>query len=534
MYIRFQTDNKGKPSTVILGESYRIKGSKYPKQRTIKTLGRVEDIRSEYKGLDDKQIKDILLKKYSNESNVNLDINLLKSNTSNNKLFNYGYIVIDLILRKFNLDKILDTSDYGLLSNLISLRIINPSSKLHTFFDIPYLMGKSNDFRRNNIYDILDILNNNKEDIIKSINNSIESRDLSYTYYDTTNFYFETDYTLAYDVRQKGMSKENRPNPIIQFGLLMDNNNIPIHYKKFRGNTNDHLTLKPIIEEYKLLYNLPKVIVVADAGINSLSNLEYLNNSGGYIVRQHININTPKIIKDRVLESGYTIDKGGNKTKSFLIKRESNNTILNEKVVITYKEEYYERDYIKHQEILSKIKLKLQDKDYIKSVKLSGTYKYFKLDSKSNKYIFDEDSFNELLKYSGYYAIITSEVNLSDEDIISRYHKLLNIEKCFKIVKSYLEGRPMYVYNESHIEGHLMICYISLVILEILSNKLSNVFDIGTIVNELRKATSFELSSKNIYKLNGQSELLIKILKSLDIYDTLNKDYIRLETFLKI
>jgi transposase len=537
MFIRFQTDNKGRPSTVILGESYRIKGSKYPKQRTIKTIGRVSDIRDKYNGMSDKEISKILLKEYENDSNVlNMSIDLSKTNTLSNKLFNYGYIVIEHILNSFNLDKILSPSEYNILSSLISLRIINPSSKLKSYNDIPILLGKNNTFRRNNIYDILDTLYNKKEDIITSINNTFTTRDLSYCFYDTTNFYFETDYTTSTDIRQKGLSKENRPLPLVGLGILIDNNNIPIHYKMFNGNINDHQTLKPIIDEYISIYKLNKVIVVADAGINSLDNLVYLANNGGYIVRQHINIKTPKIIKDYVLDaSGYVYEDGSlNKSKTILINRKVGNQILKEKVVITYKKEYYDRDYIKHTETLERIKDKLKDHDYISSVKKSGIDKYFKLDSKDNKYIFNEKSFNDLLKYSGYYAIITSETYLSQDEIIYKYRNLINIEKCFKIIKSYLEGRPMFVNKESHIEGHLMICYIALTILQILSNKLNNNYDISQIKESIIKATCFELSSNNIYKLNGQDELLVKILKELKIYDTLNKEYIRLEQFLKI
>lgn len=540
MFIRFQSQNN-KPSTVVIIEGYRDV-NKVSRQRIVKTIGKVVDFRLMYPNKTDKEIIEILTNQYGLKRKVEtIFYDLKEENSKDNIIYNYGYIVINKILNSLKLS--LDNKVSSIIYNLISLRIIEPSSKLHSFTISNTLLGENVEYSIKDVYKVLDYLKDEKTNIIKSINSSILNRDLTYTFYDTTNFYFETDYTNKDDIRQKGVSKENRPLPIVQMGLLMDNNSIPIHYKLFKGNTNDHNTLTPIFNEYKEMFNLGKVILVADAGINSGSNLHYLKENNGYIVRCCINNNTPKEIKTLCLdEDGYIYNNDNTyKSKTSIIKRviqyKENEIIktetITEKVVCTWKKEYYDRDLEEHNIKKERILKLLNGKDKVTNIKQSNLSHYFVLDNKETRYEVDWSKFNNELKYSGYYSIITSELDLSEEEIINKYSGLLDIEECFKIKKHELKGRPVFVRTKEHIEGHFMVCFLSLVILRLLENKLNEKYPISKIREAIKSMIATKLDGQ-IYKLNGQTDLVQELLKCIGYYDELNKNYITIEKFLKI
>ncbi len=553
MTIIFQS-SKGKSKIVYKVESYRNLNNK-PRYRIIEKLGLLDDYRVKYEGKTDKEILKILKDIHLSEDKVYLDVNLSNLNSNIISKINYGNLLINTHFDSFNLNTILKQEYYDTLRNHVTLRIISPGSKLKTFKDIEddNYLGYKNSQSLSNIYYLLEVLSKHKNDIIKMVNSHIKNRDLSYSYYDTTNFYFEVPFTSGYDIRQNGFSKENRPNPIIQMGLLTDANHIPLTYKLFKGNTKDSKTLKPILDEYSKLYSLNKVIIVADAGINENYNLDYLKINNGYIVRQHISSKTPKLFKDLLKDDDFIIDSNGNKIKEHILTREVEyydesgskiKTKLTEKIVITFTMKYYLRDMyekaIKKERILNS----LQSYESLAKSKYARYFKVKKIDKSTNKetsniidtYIFDESLLDLEYKYSGYCSIITSETNMTKEEILSKYKGLVKIEDLFKIDKHILETRPVHVRVQDRIEGHFLICYIALVILTLMVKKLSIIKPNITAYNIQEELKSAELVTEGsgILGIIKQSDLFKQILKVYNLDTILNKERIKEEILRKL
>ena len=396
----------------------------------------------------------------------------------------------------------------------------------------------------------------------------------------------ENGAVLEKGIRKKGPSKEHRKTPIIGMGLLMDKQGIPLSYDLFPGNESEKLMMRPTLNKTKSKFGIDRTIIVADRGQNTSDNLFFVagknddehTNHDGYVYGQSI-VGADKEFKDWALDSvgfenDYIYDDEGNLVtykeaindengkllgyedkpvifkhksrvyaKTIQIERDNkrkNKVIIYQKQMVYYSKKYADKQ--KHERDLA-IK-KAED-----LIKYPG--KYTQATSYGcTKYInnirFNEetgeiptglelslklDKIKEEEKYDGYYSIVTSEKNLTDKEIRDIYKGLWKIEESFKITKSNIETRPIYVWTKEHIEAHFLTCFISLVILRLMETKTERKYSTTSIIKSLKKYTSNNLEH-DIYLQNYTDNIIDDLSKIYDI--DLSRKYLFLSEIKKI
>jgi transposase len=524
-------------------KGFRDPVTKKNKQKAIKSIGFLDEFIDEY---DDpiahfKQVA----KQMTEEENKNKEIELIldmteKLDTNSNDMKNIGFSVLSKIYHILGIHKFMINRERGLkadipLNNILKLlvyeRILNPCSKLAAHENKENYF-ENFDFPLKSIYRALPIFAKYKDKLLLELHENITmkyGRDTSNVYYDVTNYYFHKDQQT--ELIRKGMGKDKKGKPIIQMGLLMDKAGLPITYKLFSGNTTDFETLLPILSELKTNYNLNRVIVVADKGLNSGTNKAYnIIKGDGYIFSRSIRgTKASKEIKDYVLDDeGYEWIGEDFKIKSRIyptvitVKNAEGKDVkvdLDEKHVVFFSKKYAERSRHKRNEAIAKA-LKLVDSPsrYAKAGSY-GSMKYvvgMKLDKKTGELTqarkdilprLNDDLIKEEEKYDGYYSIVTSELYMSDSEIIEKYRGLWKIEETFKVTKSQLQTRPAYVWSEGGIEGHFLTCFLSLLILRILEMETKGTYSTEKLIDSLAKSNVDHLKM-NYYKGMYYDEVL--------------------------
>ncbi len=511
-------------------KGFRDPITKKNKQRVVKGIGFLDEFEDLYS--DPIEHFKELAKKMTEEERLNnapleFSFDRLESVNEDTVLRkNFGFVILSYIYHKLNIDYFLDNKQQSLnidfslnkiLQALSFLRVMEPcSKKKSTELLERYFMDS--DFSIDDVYRALDYFAKYKNDLILNIHECIRceyGRNLDNVFYDVTNYYFESDED---DFRKKGVSKEHRPNPIVQMGLLMDNEGIPISFKLFEGNTNDCNTLMPVLDELKKDFNLGRVIVVADKGMNSGENIAYnVIHKNGYIYSKSVR-GASKEVKDFVLNSNDYRDMGDEyKFKSRVVNTEIWITNakgkrvqaeIDQKQVVFYSEKYARKARKDRQKVLDKAKKLIELK---KGSLNKGAYKYIKdeyLDRetgeilKKDDYLYiDEERIAEEEKYDGYYLIVSSELNMSDKEIIERYRGLWKIEESFKITKSQLKSRPVYLRKENHIEAHFFICFLALILIRLLEKETDFKFSVSALVDSI-KNLSVTYLDENYYMLD--------------------------------
>ena len=548
MFIKLTTSKKSKFTKVYLVEGYRDKTGK-SKQRTIKKYGNLEELEAEDPNILEKLKAEA---KNMKKNEVVITHNLLKLNSEQETDKNYGYFFLDNIYKsleitefvkkykfeknfKYNLDEILRLLTFS--------RILNPTSKKSTVAHQDEYFKEFN-VELKSVYKSLSNFSEMKIDLQNHLNEKVSEtygRDASLVFYDVTNYYFETE--IEDDLKKKGPSKEKKSTPIVQMGLLIDSNGLPIAYDLFLGNTHDSSTLIPFIENMRKQYNFGKIILTADKGLNSGKNLAYLKSKNdGYIVSQKIRGMSKTFIDEVLSEKGYAHNgKGTFKIKSFFRDRETKDengkkVVLKEKVVCFWSKNFNDREKHKREKLEERINAYLESPAKLKSSNSYGIKKYLKLqniDMKTGEIEeiepfveFDEEKYKRDVSLDGYYTIVTSELELKDEEVIEKYRGLWKIEESFRVLKSDLEGRPVYVRNIDHVEGHFLVCFIALLISRILEMKLENKYSIKRIQESLKNATCRKIGN-GLYSLNKQNEVFRDIEKIFDV--SLNYSKVRIE-----
>ena len=537
-----------------LVESYRDKDGK-PKHRTIKKYGILEDLQETNPNILAKLQLEAKQLNETNEKTQTITIDFTK--LQEKSMLNYGYVFLASIYNQLKVNQFIKSyqnkkrSKYDLdhiLKLLVFSRILNPASKRKSFQMKSQYFHDFNDIKLEDVYKSLDDFSTIKDDLtfhLHEVISETRGRDCSLVFYDVTNYYFESD--VLEGLRQKGISKENQKTGIVQMGLFIDKEGIPITYELFPGNTNDLSTMKPILEKIKLQYGLGKITVVADKGNNSGDNLAFIDKAKDYyIISQKIRGRGSKLADLVLDETGYQYSMDG-KFKSKKIKRErqvkmedgSIYTIIEHLLCFwSKKEEAYQKS--KRGCLDEKIERYLEKPSLLNASNSFGVKKYFKkieIDKETGeviktnpKYVFNKDKYARDTALDGYYAIVTNDLSLEASDIIDSYRQLSKIEDLFKVTKTDLEGRPVYVWTDEHIKGHFLTCYLSLTIMRLIQLNLDNQYSIEEITTALKEALLIELE-EGIFKLNKNHEIIHELAKIYGV--SIDKSYYKEEVLKK-
>lgn len=394
-------------------------------------------------------------------------------------------------------------------------RIINPGSKKSAWENKEHYFFRTA-FSLEDTYRALDVLCGCKDKIVSAINRAIDKmgiRDTACVFYDVTNYYFEIDDPDEDEgLRQKGMSKEHRKSPIVQMGLLQDSKGVPIGYRLFPGNTPDPLTMLDVLSEMKRDYGQDRVIVVGDKGNNCSANIAALAAKGdGFVYSQSIRgTKSDAELKNWVLsDDGYECatnadghvtykvkSKQGYKAVSVAGPNGSKRKVdVDVKYVAFWSEKYERRARKERQAAIDKAKRLVADPGAYAAATHFGAAKYVRglaVDGRTGELLeaasaleLDEDRLAADEACDGYYLIVTSETGMADDAVIEAYRGLWRIEESFKVTKSDLETRPVYVSRREHIEAHFLTCYAALCILRIIQVLTGGKYSAGTIAEEL-------------------------------------------------
>jgi len=458
---------------------------------------------------------------------------------------NFGHAVLSKIYHELELNKFLLSRQRSMKSEfdtnnimklLVFSRLLAPASKKKTFEGRESYFEKTN-YSLDDVYRCLSFLNKHKDNLQIWLNERIKEnygRDTSLVYYDVTNYYFETD--KLDNFKKRGVSKEHRPNPIVQMGLFIDNNGIPITYQLFPGNTNDCLTYRPNLSRIKTEYNLGKVVVVADKGMTTGDNIWYtLSAKDGYVFSMSVR-GADKELKNYVLdEAGYEWLGTEYKRKSRLYPRTINVSAANgkklkkavdEKQVVFYSEKYAKKAKLEREMLIAKAQdLIANPGKYTRSTSYgaAGYIRNIDFDKETGEILttskalqLDFEKLKEDEALDGFYVIATSEYHESDDKIIDMYRGLWKIEESFRVTKSDLEARPVYVSREEHIQAHFLTCFVALVIARILETKTKNKYSITKLLESLSKSECTHLQ-QNYYLFDYFDDVLKDVGTQFDI-----------------
>jgi transposase len=410
--------------------------------------------------------------------------------TDHSPLLHVGYFPIKGVLDKLNVKRHVDyfklTTDfdfdiYELLSTLTYARCVNPCSKLKTFHEVLPNLYNSFNYSYDQLLDGLSFIGTNYQKFIEIFNVCTSGKfgiDSSTTYFDCTNFYFEID--REDDFRRKGPSKENRKSPIVGLGLLLDQNQIPIGMEMYPGNESEKPILRDVVNTLKDRTNISgRTIHVADKGLNCANNIAASKKNGdGYIFSKSVKM-LPKIEKEWVLlPNDYVSVKDKNNKEIYRYKScidkfpygvehsgKKVTVMLTEKKLVTFNPDLAAKKRYEIRKMIEKANTLTLSQ--AKKSEYGETGKYVKfIDSKGGKARVDlnQAAIDKDLELAGYNLIVTSELNMSDQSIYQVYHNLWRIEESFKIMKSDLDARPVFVQKESTIKGHFLVCYLSVLL----------------------------------------------------------------------
>ncbi len=497
----------GKSRVIQFREDTRIPGTSKKKTHVVKTLGNYERMLAEDPDIIAKlkaEAIEITKAKKESKAPITLDLSVKDIELSGDVVpsFRFGHALIKQLWSNMELDKFF-VENCGkrnaeavsqALFYLVAHRCADPSSIRASALEQESYAG-INPLGFDVLYGVLDVLSNEKESIIQHLANFFEkktNRQGPQAYYDVTTYAFES--TRWGELRMFGFSKDHKNNEVqVVMGLLLDNNGIPITYELFPGNTMDQSTLTKSVEKLKELYKLDKITVVADRGLNSGKNLEYLYNGGHDFVISYTLKKSADAFKELVWnEEGWeeTVDKetGEITFRSKIVKHnlevkvpiDTNELITIKKrgrpkkyttenipvnIHLTWSAKRAKKDRSDRERILERLKKRLDKPYQLKAAIKRGCNQFLEMEVDTKDWKLDEAKIEEAARYDGYYAIITNNLDLSTEEVSKTYGGLWKIEESFKVLKSDIRACPVFVWNDEHIKGHFGMCFISLCML---------------------------------------------------------------------
>ena len=421
-------------------------------------------------------------------------------------------------------------------------------------------------FTLDDVYHALDIISANKDSLQKWVfkrSRKICTQDISTSYFDCTNYYFDISRPdsdelneegepvgkdgepVPAKLRKRGPEKNHRPDPIVGMGLLIDKNGIPVAYDLFPGNESEKVHMRPIIDRVKNEFDDCRVIVVADRGLNTSDNIYWLNgdNKGdsnerdGEVYGQS-GRGADAELNEGVLGGGYKCEKIADDAKGEVLfrhksrihpkelrvnvtkpgsKKPAKKTVkVDQKQMAYYSEKYAKKQKADRDAMVARAKDLIKHPKKYDRVTAKGSAAYVKniaFDKDTGEILegrelrLDEEKIRGEEKFDGYYSIVTSELEMDDKEMRRVYRGLARIEDSFRVTKTCFESRPVYVRTNEHIEAHFATCFMALVLVRLMEEKLGHAFPVGRILNSLKKYNCTHLDA-NRWQFTYYDEIL--------------------------
>jgi transposase len=568
LYLKKSFNKKRNKTQLSFVQGYRIDGK--VKHKVIKNLGYLEDYLDQF---EDPIAHFQQIAKEWNADQETLDtIEVSLSEKLPDQCFNrknLGYAIIKLIYSKLQIREFFQNKQRQLpveynLNSVFSLltfnRFLFPSSKKNAYETKDRFFDSFN-FSLDDVYRALGYFNRYSQELQKHLHDRVSSlvgRNSEKAYYDVTNYYFEIPYEdedspdMERTVkRKKGPSKEHRKDPIIQMGLLMDSNGIPMAFHTFSGNESEKTNMLPAIQRVKKDYEIGRIIVIADRGLNTSDNTSILSgpnasdekNNDGYIYGQSIRGADTEFKRWVLEQDGYitTMEKNKDgeeipfKHKSRLYAKEITKNDSNgvrrlkmtiyQKQLVYYSEKYAKKQKYEREKAVAKaMDLVKNPANYTKATSQGCTayinHISFSKDTgeiaNGKELSINEEKIAEEALYDGYYSIVTSEKELSDKEIRDIYKGLWEIEESFKIIKSEFKTRPVFVSTEDHIQAHFLICFVTLVIMRVLEQLIGKCHSVRQIRDSLVNYSCSYLD-QNYYLFDYRDDVILTMEKAFGL-----------------
>lgn len=525
-------------------DSYYSAEERKNKNRSVEKLGLLSRLRRE--GESDSECEQRLRGMVS-ERERDRNGKQAKQIDDSDDMVNYGYFLLERMVHHLDVRKQIDLLTLGsrirfslsdVLFPLADARVIDPCSKWKTFAEVFPLMYEdpTKKISLSQMYSGVCFLGTVVQDVVDILNAAIDKRfgrSLDRVYFDCTNYYFEIDCESG--IRRRGPSKENRTSPIVSMALLLDSDLIPYQMEIFPGNESEKPRLPRALDRIREEKGkASKIIQVADKGLNCAENIRKCGKNDGYIFSK-----APKMMADKDLEwvfdeKGWTdvMDKNGEvsyRYKSvtdvydYEFKDENGKTVKftkAEKRVATFNPSLRKKQAIELTRQYDKA-MKKTASAQIKEAVGGKNAKMISVDAVSKKtgeeledaqiVLFgNKEKLEHDLKLAGYNILVTSEVAMKESEIYDVYHKLWNIERTFRMMKTQLAARPAFASTDDGIRGHFLTCYTSIVLLRLLEKKLfSDEFTVEEIIEYIKKARAFRLSDNDYCNLLKRKEAAI-------------------------
>lgn len=518
--MRLLVSGKGDNTYLYIVKSFRINGKSTTK--VIENCGKLIDLQKQY---DDpieyfKAKANEMTEEEKNENSSSFLAGFKRQKLSCDKeiLLNGGYLFLRKIYSALHLDYFMNRISqkykikYDLnkiLEDLIYSRVIFPGSKQSSFEDSKSFLEKG-DYELHDVYRALTVLNEWFDEIqafVYKQSTKIVKRNTKILYFDCTNFFFEIEKEDNY--RKYGISKEHRPNPLVQMGLFMDGNGVPLAIDINPGNTNEQITLRPFEEKVIKDFNLSKMIVCTDAGLASYSNREFNDIQGrGFIVTQSIK-KLASHLKDWCLDlSNFTKSYGKDNEKVLYKSRPIKEDLSIQtdtplgtvkltkewNLVVTYSEEYANYQKRTRDQQIKRAKELIKNPTKFNKVNAQDCKRFIKnisFDSQGeivtkSQLIFDDSIEIEEERYDGFYAISTN-LDADPREIVEINKQRWEIEESFRIMKTDLRSRPVFVSLEEHINAHFLTCFLALLFVRLIEVELNHKHKMSEIIESIKK-----------------------------------------------
>lgn len=509
-------------------ESYREDGA--IKHRMLFNLGRLDHIEGN-RGFQNLALRLLEISKANTATSLD--------EISEAEISNWGYAVYKKIWDQYGLGSILSAIKAGTRAHfnisastflMVLNHLLSPRSKLSGYKSQNRYVNMA-PCALNELYRSLDILAEYKgrlEEEMYVTNRNLFNMEVDVVFYDVTTFSFSS--VRADSLKDFGYSKEGKPGKVqVVLGLLVDCFGRPVGYELFPGNTFDGKTLGAALDKMKGRFDIRKVIIVADKGINSKANLEMIADRGyGYIFASRIK-SAGKKIKDEIFCGDYSKIESSSDIIRYRVIDSTNEFTsegkkysIAEKLVITHSQARARKDRADRERLIEKAASLLENKSRISQANKRGGKKYIKDVSAHKEWVLDTEAMAEDEKFDGYYGIATNETDLDPKKVMDAYHSLWRIEESFKIMKSTLEVKPIFHWTEQRIKGHFVVCFLAFLLERNLEFRLKKAGEnaspekIREAVNSLNLA-GVTIGGKSYYIKTKSTELAKKILRILKI-----------------